>query len=134
MVALRGKTPVQQLVALAALPLTTSVTIKRGRVRWQGQLKPTPLSESYTLRIDYALPHRPAVTVVSPHLNVPTGQLPHVFDDGRLCLCYPWQWDSSKLIARTLVPWASEWLLHYELWTVTGEWHGGGHEPDSNSG
>lgn len=35
------------------------------------------------------------------------------------------------LIADTIVPWASEWLLHYEYWLSTGTWHGGGHEPVS---
>jgi len=127
------KTPIQQLIALEALPLTTNVTIKRGRVRWQGQLQPTPLSESYTLRIDYTLHGPPEVTVRSPELHIPKGaNLPHVFPGRRLCLYYPCQWNRSMLIAHTLVPWASEWLLHYELWTFTGVWHGGGHEPDSD--
>ena len=32
------------------------------------------------------------------------------------------------LIATTTVPWAAEWLLHYELWLATdGTWCGGGH-------
>jgi hypothetical protein len=31
------------------------------------------------------------------------------------------------LLAYTVVPWISEWLLYYELWLFTGEWTGGGH-------
>ena len=66
----------------------------------------------------------------SPRLEVPTGtKLPHVYGSDTLCLCYPCEWDSTKLIARTLVPWASEWLLYYEFWRATGMWLGGGHEP-----
>ncbi len=128
-----AKTPIQQFIVLKALPLTTSATIKCGRIRWQGCFQPTPSSDCYTLRFDYATPRNPRITVVSPQLEIIHGtKLPHVYDADRLCLCYPWQWDSSKLIAHTLVPWASEWLLHYELWKATGKWHGGGHEPDSD--
>jgi hypothetical protein len=37
------------------------------------------------------------------------------------------------LIATSIVPWASEWLLHYEIWRATGTWTGGGHEPKQGS-
>jgi hypothetical protein len=30
-------------------------------------------------------------------------------------------------IAHTTILWTSEWLLDYEIWPVTGQWHGGGH-------
>lgn len=131
-VAVRGRTLIQQLAALAAFPVTTRATIERGRLRWEGQLQPTPLSETYKVRIDYTLGARPEFTVVRPELEIPEGgELPHVFSGDRLCLCYPWQWDDSKLISRTLLPWASEWLLHYELWKFTRQWHGGGHESGS---
>ena len=30
------------------------------------------------------------------------------------------------LIADTIVAWTCEWLIHYEIWLATGEWHGGG--------
>jgi hypothetical protein len=125
------RTPVQQLAALDALPLTTSVTIRRGRLRWRGNLRPSPVSECYTVRIDDAPGRRPEVTVVSPRLEVPERHdvLPHVFVGNRLCLCYPHEWDGHQLIASTLVPWTAEWLLHYEFWKADGEWHGGGHEP-----
>ena len=29
-------------------------------------------------------------------------------------------------LAETILPWASEWLAHYEGWLYTGEWKGGG--------
>ena len=34
--------------------------------------------------------------------------------------------DASQFIADTIIPWTSEWLLHYEIWVATGIWHGGG--------
>jgi hypothetical protein len=33
------------------------------------------------------------------------------------------------LLAYTVVPWTSEWLVFYELWLITGEWLGGGTHP-----
>ena len=36
------------------------------------------------------------------------------------------EWDKTKFIAETIIPWTSEWLLHYEIWVATGTWHGGG--------
>lgn len=96
---MRGKTVMQQLVNLRALPLTTSVTIKHSRVRWEGHLQPTPLSKVYTLRIDYTPPKRPTVTVIAPELKIPEGRtkLPHVYPGERLCLCYPEQWNPTTL-------------------------------------
>lgn len=125
------RTPVQQLAALDALPLTISAGIRRGRLTWLGHLQPTRISETYTVRIDHAPPRRPEVTVVSPRLELPEGvdALPHVFPGERLCLSYPDEWNGRQLIARTIVPWASEWLLHYEMWKFDNTWHGGGHEP-----
>ena len=43
-----------------------------------------------------------------------------------LCLFDPdaGEWDSTMLIADTTVPWAAEWLHHYELWRVDGVWRG----------
>jgi len=119
------------MVGLAQLPVTTSVTVKRSRLRWVGELQPTPLSVAYAVRLAYALgSSAPAVDVVKPALRAEgVESLPHVYSGDRLCLCYPWQWDDGKLIARTIVPWAAEWLLHFEVWKATGSWHGGGHEP-----
>lgn len=32
-------------------------------------------------------------------------------------------------ISDTIVPGTAEWLVHYEIWLVTGEWYGGGDWP-----
>jgi len=127
------KTLAQQMAWLAALAVTTSVTINGSRLRWTGQLQPTPLSVTYAVRLGYAIGRRvPAVTVVHPALRAEDVEsLPHVYAEDSLCLCYPEQWDEGKLIARTIVPWAAEWLLHFEIWKATGTWHGGGHEPSA---
>jgi hypothetical protein len=37
-------------------------------------------------------------------------------------------------IADTIVPWTAEWLVHYEIWLMTGEWYGGGDWPPRRAG
>jgi hypothetical protein len=60
----------------------------------------------------------------------PRRALPHVYPLNTLCLFLGnREWHESIPIADTLVPWASEWLLYYELWLATGEWLGGGEHP-----
>jgi hypothetical protein len=51
-----------------------------------------------------------------------------VYPLNTLCLYYgSREWNSSMLIANTLVPWTAEWLAHHEVWLATGgDWHGGG--------
>ena len=43
------------------------------------------------------------------------------------------EWNSSMYYVKTLIPWACEWLMHYECWVATGAWHGGGihHETEA---
>ncbi|MGH2976639.1 MAG: hypothetical protein ACRDLL_17515 [Solirubrobacterales bacterium] len=125
------KTLAQQFGALASLPATVDVSIRRNRLRWVAELRPTPLSLTYTVRLGCAHGGQaPRIHVLDPDLHGDgIEKLPHVFPGDSLCLCYPWQWDDGKLIARTIVPWTSEWLLHFELWKVDGKWRGGGHEP-----
>ncbi len=98
-------------------------------------LKPTPLSRSYTVRVEYNGYSRPVVKVLSPPLEgIPGKELPHTFEDGDLCLHLHEEWGPEDLITTTIVPWASEWLLHYELWLASGgTWSGGGHEPETEA-
>ena len=95
--------------------------IHTNRLIWKTTLQPSELSLAY---------------VVSPNpLALADGaqRLPHVYDHVKqqLCLYYgpAREWTPDKMIADTIVPWASEWLLHYEFWLVTGIWHGGGIHP-----
>ncbi len=78
----------------------------------------------------YAL--RPTVRVLHPELqDLPDKKVPHVFPDMSLCLHMRDEWRPEMLISKSIIPWTSEWLLFYELWLVTGEWLGGGHEVGS---
>ena len=110
--------------------------IHTNRLIWKTTLQPSELSLAYEIKIVYTLGQSPKVYVVSPKpLALADGaqRLPHVYDHVKqqLCLYYgpAREWPPDKMIADTIVPWASEWLLHYEFWLVTGIWHGGGIHP-----
>lgn len=105
---------------------------------WECSLKPTPLSLQYTIKILYTYGEAPKVFVTDPYpLDKYPGKedLPHVYSTElqRICLYYPGigEWNKEKFIAKTIVPWASEWLLYYELWVSTGLWLGEGLHPSS---
>ena len=95
-----------------------------------GMLQPSPRSVSYRVRIDYSGGDFPDVHVLAPKLvpREPGGALPHIYPGNSLCLFHPRyrEWSAKVSIARTTIPWTVEWLFHYELWHLTGEWVGGG--------
>jgi hypothetical protein len=96
-------------------------------LEWRGQLKPTAFSETYVIGLNYRIGNRPRVEVLEPELVVPERRSDiHMFRDGSLCLYFRDEFEMDMTIAKTILPWTSEWLVHYELWLATGEWHGGG--------
>ncbi len=111
----------------------SACTVRMDQLRWRGMLRPTGVSQVYTVKIEYKRSCTPRVSVVHPELIVREGEtkLPHVYEGNSLCLYLPnaAEWASSMLLAKTIVPWASEWLLHYEVWFATGVWGGGGKHP-----
>jgi len=99
---------------------------------WQGNLTPTPLSATYAVEVTYRLRESPRVRVVDPPIQHREGRSPpHLYEGHLLCLYLPdsGEWDAGMQLAKTVLPWASEWLLHYEVWLATGDWHGGGVHP-----
>lgn len=105
------------------------------RLEWEGAIKPTPLSAEYKIKLIYDIKrdYKVDVYVKDPHplrMAKNKTELPHVYSTKKqkLCLYYPKnkEWHKGLLFTETIIPWASEWLAHYELWVVTGEWHGGG--------
>ena len=95
---------------------------------WTAMLQPTALSRKYTVQICYTLSSLPRVKVLSQLPTRPGEPLPHVYREGVLCLHTVGEWSPDMLIADTIVPWTCEWLIHYEIWLATGEWHGGGED------
>jgi hypothetical protein len=70
---------------------------------------------------------QPSVFVVAPALRPNEhGLLPHVYDDGSLCLSQAGDWRPDMLFIDTFLPWSCEWLIQYELWIATSVWYGDG--------
>lgn len=116
----------------ARYPQFHSVTKHGKRVRWVGTLKPTALSDSYTVEITYEVPNRPDIRVLSPTLTIrpDCGRLPHVFSENRLCVHQAYEWGGDRILADLVIPWISAWLYFYEIWLITGLWLGEGTHPD----
>jgi hypothetical protein len=115
---------------------------------WEGPLRPA--SKTYTIRIVYfqrrffdgwCLSNSyVTVHVVDPLIGkiiLGDGILPHIYWNNRapewpaLCLWDPVEilWDPEMLIATTIIPWTSEWLLFFEYWQISGEFLGPGRHP-----
>jgi len=110
--------------------------IRKNCLTWEADLTPSALSKTYTVQLIYKLNKSPNILVKKPNLIVPDGKrLPHTYSGDRLCLYYPGigEWRGNLLLARTIVPWISEWLLNYEIWLATNTWCGGGIHPSVNS-
>ncbi|NLI92701.1 MAG: hypothetical protein GX434_10990 [Peptococcaceae bacterium] len=104
-------------------------TWDKNNISWIGEIRPTPISDSYKICIFYSLEIPPKVKVLSPSLKTFNNQpIPHMYHQKELCLFYPpkKEWTRQDLIAETIIPWTSEWLYFYEVWQVTGEWNGEG--------
>jgi hypothetical protein len=106
--------------------------VSRSRLTWTGILRPTPLSDEYSIALTYKLADKPVV-MVPDRLPLWRGRSrpPHLHADGSLCLYYPpaREWRRDMLLGDSILPWTAEWLLHYEVWLATGKWTGGGIHP-----
>lgn len=115
---------------------------------WEGPVRPA--SKTYIIRIVYfrrrffdgwhLSNHYVTVHVVDPligELMLDGDDLPHIYWNDRaplwpaLCLWDPDEmyWDPETTIATTIIPWASEWLLFFEYWQISGEFLGPGRHP-----
>lgn len=124
-------TPAQHAFGIRRAVSGSRCRIRRGVLTCIVDLQPTPVSRRYTVRITHRPPLDPVVEVIAPVLRLHPGAqgLPHVYTDGRLCLYEPGEWKADMPVASSILPWASEWLFHYEIWLVTGAWTGGGDWP-----
>ena len=124
--------PLIQAHNLRKLFPLSQIRVEKGVLSWIGDVVPSPLSRKYKVRLSYKLGDSPKIHVIDPVLHAPAGErLPHTYPGKRLCLYYPraGEWRSDMLLSQTIVPWISEWLLHYEIWQATGIWCAGGIHP-----
>jgi|SRR5690554_632385 len=131
---------VQEGVLKSYFPGSRILRKNETNLLWEYELTPTPLSRTYKVKLTYSKGVGVKFYVLEPNpLPKAPGEtfLPHVYStaEQRLCLYYPKdnEWTPNMLFAKTIIPWACEWLLHYELWVMTGKWHGGGIEHNTDS-
>lgn len=117
-------------------PESSGSIARGGMLLWQTTMKPSAISNIYEVRIEakpYTFPRvwasggaisRCENLQLVPHKFAFETDPPRV----RLCLQYA-DWSSSQPFTETVLPWCSEWLVHFEIWMATGEWHGGGIHP-----
>ena len=121
-----------QLINLRGRNTYGSGHVKGGKLAWQFDARPTPVSRNYRLRLEYTLQGSPEVFVLDPGLQaLAEGRtIPHLYDQqrARLCLYLPesGEWHRRRLLVDTLVPWSVLWLFYFEEWLISGEWKGGG--------
>jgi hypothetical protein len=135
----RNLRPEQQWFRLKSNPICRgSGSVRRGELTWDFDVRPSPLSRAYRLRIRQRKNTYPDVFVLSPNLRDLTEgrRLPHVYSQRpvELCLHFPKydEWTFDKSIAETIVPWAYLWLFYFEHWLATDEWQGGGKHVGDN--
>lgn len=112
--------------------------LKNGKLIWRFDARPSPISRSYNIRLEYATSGSPNVYVEAPDITeLADGRdLPHVYRNPlRLCLYMPTtgQWRPTKRIDQTIIPWTYTWLFYFEDWLAFGEWNGGGKHPGHES-
>ncbi len=114
-------------------------TVNKQTLIARGTLSPNGLAGDYVVRIEYRRGKSPSVFVERPALKRraqnPDEPIPHTYDSRtpgkeRPCVFFPYDdWNPTKVIAKTVIPWLMCWLVDYELWHGTGEWMGGGRHP-----
>lgn len=98
--------------------------VKRGRLSCRGTICPSEGSDTYSVKLVYKQGGIPRVYITHPKIDNKTEC--HVYKDGSLCLYdhREFSWSGRLFVHETIVPWAAEWLVFYELWKITGKWLG----------
>ena len=103
---------------------------------WRGTIKPTPLSLSYSVEVNYRIGEHPIVFVSGDNLkNLNSPSFPHHFEifpaenKVEICLYRYYEFTKKDFLSATIIPWTIEWLYFYEIWLSTGIWCGGGEHP-----
>lgn len=107
----------------------SKLTLKCGKLLWEARLRPTPLSHEYLVRLAYSMRFYPTMKILDDLQIDWAKPPPHLYRDQSICLHDRPDWDSTMLLADTIVPWTSEWLAHFELWSIGGVWYGDEAQP-----
>lgn len=101
-------------------------TIHKNNLICTGNVKPTNYSHEYSIKIQYNGLNSPKVYVLEPQIEYHDDI--HMFPkEKNLCLYHAetdnFVWDYKKHnVYDTIIPWALEWFVFYELYLITGKW------------
>lgn len=100
-------------------------------------IKPTPISEEYRILLIKFIAHNPYIYLLYPmfpKVGSSRYPVPHNYnhEKQRLCLTFPSydEWGKNVALPDAYLPWTILWLYYYEEWLYSGEWKGGGYEPN----
>lgn len=128
-----GINPIQQVMLIIS---TYNNIIVNKRVKCNNyelilRIKPSEISKEYLVKFKIVNNEKPKIYVLKPNLYIENNgkQPPHMYslEKGQICLFLPNEISTVDKYVK-IIPWISEWLLHYEIWRCTGRWHGHGHE------
>lgn len=127
--------PLQYLFLQSSKTIAGEGALDPHQLEWRFRAQPTPLSRPYQVTLVLKREGTPDVRVVDPDLRLLAGErdLPHIYrNPDRLCLYLPGagQWDASKRLDLTIIPWTHLWLIYFEEWLVSNDWKGGGKHPE----
>jgi len=101
-------------------------SIKQNKLVCIGKVKSTEYSKEYSMKLVYNGLDAPKVYVVEPEIEYHDDI--HMFPkDKNLCLYHPetddfhWNFRTDN-VYDTIIPWALEWFVYYELYLITGKW------------
>lgn len=104
------------------------------------KIQPTEYSKYYEVLLEYkSVLTKPQIFVCMDQLEIGDDkeEIPHNYGTKdinekkylSLCLYYKNEWNATMKISETIIPWICEWLYHFEFWSITGKWYGGGKHP-----
>ena len=99
--------------------------IRNNKLTCSGIFCPSEYCDPYKVKIVYVMGKAPSTYVISPEVEYHPDI--HMYkEDNSLCLYFPKDlpWTPWTLISNTIIPWINEWIVLYELYLLTGQWHG----------
>lgn len=127
-------TQAQQLYFMKSkFPQLTAKVERQRSIIWQGPWGASDVGGQYLIRVSYKQGLRPRIAIIEPTLRLASGlkELPHTYEgQSDICIHRPEEWHKGLVIADTIMPWISQWLYFYEIWSVTGKWFGKGTHPN----
>ena len=111
----------------------------RDRFVWEADLRPSPISDVYHVRMEGKPWVFPKVWVSGGAIDrcEDLSSIPHQFgyeeDSKQVKACLQiGNWSPEDRLSRTALQWVNEWLVHLEIWMATGKWCGGGKHPSTD--